>query len=741
MAVAAIVAISPFASTLVQQWSRQDVELRSALVFNSVRDDLADLIANQSRGEIVNLFDRLALDERLIAAGYCDSDGRLLYRGRLFPQSLTCTQFGRTDTDTFSSFDIEGREIVIGAFPIGAGPSGGHLVLLHDLSFAEQRGAVARTWILIALAGIALVGAVLASAIAFIVVQNWMRSVRRILRDARMKRLSAGDVPLGAGLDREIHHLLRELEQARQAVDADYVEWNPAMLRLVLANELPETQVIVVSNREPYIHNRTDTGISLQIPASGLVAALEPVMRACGGTWIAHGSGSADRETVDAYDSVQVPPEKPAYKLRRVWLSEEEQEGYYYGFANEGLWPLCHIAFVRPNFRETDWNMYRDVNAKFAQAVVKEAKQPDPIILVQDYHFALLPKMVRDKLPEATIITFWHIPWPNSETFGICPWKEEIVHGLLGSSVIGFHTQFHCNNFLETVDHFIESRIDRENASILIGGHEALVRPYPISIEWPPAALANQKSIAECRASVRARFGLHENVRLGVGIERFDYTKGILDRMHAVNALLNRHPEWKGKFTFLQVAAPSRSQLATYRQLQEEAGQLAAEINAKHGTETYNPILLVVRHHEPDEVFELFRAADLCLVSSLHDGMNLVAKEFVAARDDERGVLILSSFAGASRELIGALIVNPYDACAVAEAIDRALRMSDSGQRERMHLMREIVRGRNVYRWAGQMLVDAAQLRKRSRVMSMIGPQPPPMRRNARYRPQRLLGR
>jgi trehalose 6-phosphate synthase len=741
MAAAAIAAISPFASMVIEQWERQDTELRSVLVFNSVRDELTVLLADQARPQITGLFNRLALDDRLIAAGFCDSAGRLLYESRVFPQTLTCPQIDRPNTRSFSSVSVDGREIAIGTFPIGTGGSNGHLVLLQDLSIAQQRGAIARNLILIALFGVALVAAALASIIAFIVIQSWLRSVGRAIKDARAKRAPAGELPSDSALGREINHLLRELDDVRRSIDASYVQWNPEMLRLVLANELPETQVIVVSNREPYIHNRTAAGISVQIPASGLVAALEPVMRACGGIWLAHGSGSADRETVDGRDTIQVPPERPAYTLRRIWLSEEEQDGYYYGFANEGMWPLCHIAFVRPSFRESDWALYRKVNAKFAQAVVNEAKQPDPIVLVQDYHFALLPKMVREQLPGATIITFWHIPWPNSETFGICPWKEDIVHGLLGSSVLGFHTQFHCNNFLETVDHFIESRIDREHASIALGGHETLVRAYPISIAWPPSALANQKAVVECRASVRARFGLDDTIRLGVGIERFDYTKGILDRMHAVDALLGRHPEWKGKFTFLQVAAPTRSRLPAYRQLQEEARQLAGEINARHGAETYKPILLVVRHHEPDEVFELFRAADLCLVSSLHDGMNLVAKEFVAARDDERGVLILSSFAGASRELSEALIVNPYDSSAVADAIDRALRMSESEQRERLRLMRDIVRGRNVYRWAGQMLVDASQLRKRSRIMSMIdSPSGEPSRRRQRSRLSRLRG-
>ncbi|HKD30098.1 MAG TPA: trehalose-6-phosphate synthase, partial [Xanthobacteraceae bacterium] len=369
-------------------------------------------------------------------------------------------------------------------------------------------------------------------------------------------------------------------------------------------------------------------------------------------------------------------------------------------------------------------NEYCAVNARFAAAVVEEAKRADPIVLVQDYHFALLPKMIRERLPEATIITFWHIPWPNAETFGICPWKEEIIAGLLGSSVLGFHTQFHCNNFIDTVDRFIESRIDREHASVTVSGLETFVRPYPISIEWPPTALASQKPVADCRRSVRANLGLSESMRMGVGIERFDYTKGILDRLRAVDAFLSRYPEWIGRFVFFQVAAPTRAKLAAYRNLQDEVERLAREINARHGAEDYTPILLIVRHHEPEEVFELFRAADLCVISSLHDGMNLVAKEFVAARDDEQGVLILSDFAGASRELSGALIVNPYDLQSVSEAIGQALRMSEQEQRDRMRLMRDVVRSRNVYRWAGQMLLDASQLRKRQKIMLMASQKP-----------------
>jgi trehalose-6-phosphate synthase len=738
MLAAAIFAIAPFTATLVEQWARRDVELRSVLVFNSVRDQLANLLAVGATTQIDNLFDRLALDERLLAAGFCNSDGSLLYRSKLMPANFSCEKVARTARASFSAIVSDERSLVVSSFPITADKVGGHLVLLHDLTFAEQRGAQARTWITVALAGVALIGAALASILALLIVRRWLQSIRRAIDDVKAGRSGNFDAGDDLVFGREIRDVLRELTETRRSIDSTYADWSPETLRLALTSQLPDAEIIVVSNREPYIHNHAAEGIVLQKPASGLVAAIEPVMRACGGTWVAHGSGSADRDAVDASDRVRVPPASPCYTLRRVWLSEQEEEGYYFGLANEGLWPLCHIVFVRPTFRESDWNQYRAVNARFAAAVVAEATRPDPIVLVQDYHFALLPKMVRERLPQATIITFWHIPWPNAETFGICPWKEQIISGLLGSSVLGFHTQFHCNNFIDTVDRFIESRIDREHASVTVSGHETFVRPYPISIEWPPAALAGQKPVSACRASVRAGLGLNESMRLGVGIERFDYTKGIVDRLRAVDAFLSQHPEWIGRFVFFQAAAPTRAKLAAYRNLQDEAERLAGEINARHGIGDYVPIMLAVRHYEPEEVFELFRAADLCIVSSLHDGMNLVAKEFVAARDDEQGVLILSGFAGASRELAEALIVNPYDLESVSTAIGQALGMSEKEQRDRMRLMRDVVRNRNVYRWAGQMLLDAAQLRRRQKIMLITSQKP---KHAAQDRLEKLGGR
>jgi alpha,alpha-trehalose-phosphate synthase [UDP-forming] len=515
--------------------------------------------------------------------------------------------------------------------------------------------------------------------------------------------------------------VLREFEKNGHSADAALIAWSPDTLRKILAEYLPDTQVIVVSNREPYIHNTKDDGVELLVPASGLVSALEPITRACAGTWIAYGGGTADRLTVDMNDRIEVPPDNPSYALRRVWLTEEEYRGYYLGFANEGLWPLCHIAFTRPIFRASDWEAYEAVNRKFADTVVAEARNERPIVLVQDYHFALLPRMIRERLPEAIVITFWHIPWPNSEVYSICPWRERILEGLLGSSIVGFHTQFHANNFAESVDRFLESRIERADAAISYGGRTTLVHAYPISIGWPAELLANLPAVDECRARVRQRFGLKADVKLCVGIERLDYTKGILDRLQALEELFTRRPEWVGKLVLLQIAAPSRGTLPAYRQLHDECRRYAEELNQRYGRDGYSPVLMVVKHHAQEQVYEIYRAADICMVTSLHDGMNLVAKEFVAARDDEQGVLLLSTFAGASRELLEALIVNPYDTTMMSEALLRALTMTPDEQRERMRPMREMVRDNNVYRWAGSMLLDAVRLRKRGDLDRVTG--------------------
>ena len=508
----------------------------------------------------------------------------------------------------------------------------------------------------------------------------------------------------------EIRARMRDLEDEYRRAHGAETGWDPERLRALLRTQFQGDQVIVVSNREPYIHEHDSRGIVIRRPASGLVTAVEPVMRACSGTWIAHGSGSADRDVVDKHDQVAVPPGHREYVLRRIWLTAEEEKGYYYGFANEGMWPLCHVAHVRPVFREPDWEQYRIVNQRFADAVVAEARSEDPVVLVQDYHFALVPAMIRARLPRATILTFWHIPWPNPESFGICPWRREILEGMLGSTIVGFHTRFHCKNFIETVDRFLEARIEHEHSTISFREKETLVESYPISIEWPDEATrAAWPTVAECRKRVFERLRLPAGTCLGVGVDRFDYTKGILERLLAVERLLEKRPAWIGRFVFVQVAAPSRSLLEEYQSFQERIARTIQRINARFGRDDYEPVRLLDQHHERDAVNELFRAADMCVVTSLHDGMNLVCKEFVAARDDEQGVLILSRFAGAAREMTEALIVNPYHVEETADALHLAATMPAAEQRERMASLRMTVRENNVFRWAGHMLADAGR--------------------------------
>lgn len=714
------VVATPLAENFVSNWFRRDVELRSQLIFQSVEDNLIQLWQEGKKPDSYQrLFDKIARDERVFGIALCSPDGKIVGKSNQWPLKLGCPD-SISDIMTFSVQQMKTGGILVGNFPFEAGGEKISFVVLHDLSFSVERAHEIRFYLIGFLIIISVTAAFVTIITARLTLKSWLGRLRLSL-STNGEKFSNQNLPREfIPIVREVKQMLRDMKPGNYQFENIKVDWTPQALKHLLEQELPGSEVIVVSNREPYIHNRVNDKIVMQRPASGVVTALEPILRACGGTWIAHGSGSADKDTVDKLDCLAVPPEHAEYTLRRIWLTQEEEDGYYYGFANEGMWPLCHITFVRPNFREGDWQAYKAVNRKFADAVIKQAKTKNPVVLVQDYHLALLPRYIRESLPEATIITFWHIPWPNPEVFSICPWREEILSGLLGSSVIGFHTQFHCQNFMDTVDRFLESHINRDQSMISAGDHTTLIRPYPISIAWPPEGLEDIAQADTCRENLRKRYDLSPDMMIGVGIERFDYTKGIVDRFQAIKGLLIHYPQWRGKFCFVQAAAPTRSRLQVYKDVQQETEKLATEINKEFGSETYTPIILVARHHEPTEVFELFRAADFCIVSSLHDGMNLVAKEFVASRNDEKGTLILSTFAGASKELLEALLVNPYDAKAMAEAMHRALIMPVSEQRERMRLMREMVRDHNVYHWAARILLDAAHLRKRARIESLI---------------------
>ncbi|HJZ53730.1 MAG TPA: trehalose-6-phosphate synthase [Gemmataceae bacterium] len=485
--------------------------------------------------------------------------------------------------------------------------------------------------------------------------------------------------------------------------------WTKGRLEEVAQTRLGGAKLIVVANREPYIHRSRDGQIRCIRPASGLTTALDPVMRACGGVWVAHGSGDADKVVSDEKGRIGVPPESPNYVLRRVWLTKEQEEGYYYGFSNSTLWPLCHQAYCRPTFDPDHWEMYRQVNEQFAAAVLEEARGGPALVFVQDYHFALLPRLLKDARPDLVIAQFWHIPWPNPETFRVCPWADHILDGMLGNDLMSFHTQYHCNNFLDTVDRALECRIEAEHFTVTRNGQRTRVRPHPISVD-PDLAEGYCGYDWEFRvADLRDRFGLGKRTLL-VGVDRLDYTKGIPERLRSVGRLLDKQPALKGRFHFVQVGAPSRTTLPAYRALNEEVATVAAEVNARHAMADWKPVVFLHEHAGPEMIFPLYRAAAGCVVSSLHDGMNLVAKEFVSARKDERGVLVLSEFTGAARELTDAVIVNPYDLDQLADAMHTALTMPAAEQQRRMVRMRHQVADHNIYRWAGMLLSEAGKL-------------------------------
>jgi trehalose 6-phosphate synthase len=712
-------------NSTTRAWFERDMNLRAQLAVNGVRSSLVRSWQSSDTRAMHEILTDLTHDERIMAAAACSADSKLLTATDAFPPSISLSNFanqirsadasGQEELKTISvTQNLTGGRVHITTIPIVRDAQVlGFVALIHDMAFVDRREAVVQQYILIAFLMLAAGASLITIVTIRFVRRGWTTEIRQFLK--------------GGTKQREFQPILQDVRDlierisSEQSLEVEGGTWSPQRLKHTLTQHLHGERIIVLANREPYFHDRgADGSIRVLHPASGLVTAIEPVMRACGGIWVAHGAGSADRETVDQQDHVRVPPGEESYLLRRVWLTPEQEKGYYYGFANEGLWPLCHIAHTRPTFRREDWEHYQRANAQFADAVCHEADSDDPVVLVQDYHFALAPRMIRERLPRATIIMFWHIPWPNAERFGICPWAEELLSGMLGSSILGFHTQLYCNNFVDSVDRFLEARIDREHLAVIQLGRTTLVRPYPISVEWPVRWLASLPSPAECRASVFADLKLPDNTLLGVGVDRLDYTKGVEERLWTVEQLLERFPEYRGRFTFVQLAAPSRTVIERYRQLNESVEQLANRINQRFGDGAYRPIILLRAHHEPPDVFRYFRAADVCYVSSLHDGMNLVAKEFVASRDDERGVLVLSSFTGASRELSEALIVNPYDLDEASSALAAALRMPVEEQQARMRPMRSLVAAFNVYRWAGRMLIDAAHLRTKDRLVGRL---------------------
>jgi trehalose 6-phosphate synthase len=713
-----------------KQALRAELERRAEILADSLEEIVIPALEGRLRKNLPRIVERFGNRERLAGVVVYDNEGAVLavtpglaaqFSDFARPVAKSAVQAGGQG----QFFTTDKAEMHLYVLPLRRDDAAvGALAIFHHASYIEaQSGRIWRDTFLRVLVQTLLIALIVLLVVRWSIAgpiartAQWMRQLRTG-NGLERSRPPAGD--LFKPLAQEVTHFARSLEAARAAAEqearlreAAESLWTAERLGIHVRNKLQENSLYVVSNREPYMHVHRGKSVEVVVPASGLVTALEPILRACNGTWIAHGAGDADRETVDEHDRLRVPPEEPQYQLRRVWLTKEEEEGYYFGFANEGLWPLCHIAHTRPVFRAPDWEHYQEVNRKFAEVLLEEVARADqPAVLVQDYHFALLPGLVKAERPDARVAIFWHIPWPNPEASGICPWQRELLEGLLGADLVGFHIQSHCNNFLETVERALEARVDWERFAVDRGGHRTLVRPFPISVAMPEAASesAPPGSLYVERAALLKELGVTAAF-MGIGVDRVDYTKGILERLRGVERFLEKYPAYQGKFTFVQVGAPSRTHIKRYHDLLAEVGAEADRINWRFRTTNWKPIVFLDRHHTHREIEQYYRAADLCLVTSLHDGMNLVAKEFVATRVDEQGMLILSRFAGASRELRDALIVNPYDVEQLAEAIRFALEMDPEERRARMQRMRRVVKEQNIYRWAGNLITELCEIR------------------------------
>lgn len=713
---------------------RSELSRRAETLAESLQESVEPLFDRSLPDKsLQRIVDRFGQREHLKGIAVYNVNGTALALTPGLPTSFqtrpaTATRAALRDAGLGEFLPIGDQPMQLYAMPLHRnGQAVGTLVLAHDASYIDRQvSSLLRSSLLTAL-----VQTLFISGLALILVRwtltgpltrtaTWLRG----LRTGQSGQLDPPPaLPQGELFDqihREVTHLARDLNAARATAEeearlreSNVSLWTAERLRVSLANKLQNKPLFVVSNREPYMHERKNDGsIQVIVPASGLVTALEPVLLASNGTWVADGSGNADRDTVDARDRIRVPPENPAYTLRRVWLSAEEEKGYYEGFSNEGMWPLCHIAHTRPIFRPEDWLLYQEVNRRFADAVLEEMEGVEsPIVLAQDYHFALLPRMVKEARPDARVAIFWHIPWPNPEVFGICPWGRDLIDGLLGADLIGFHIQSHCNNFLSSVDRSVEALTAWDRFEVNRKGHLTRVRPYPISVSMSENGHVDElKSTGELVSQICNDLNIHASI-LGVGVDRVDYTKGILERFRAIEKFLEMNPSYQRRFSFIQIGAPSRTAIDRYQKLLEEVDQEAARINARFQAGRWMPIVLLKKHHSHREIARFYKAATVCMVTALHDGMNLVAKEFVASRDDDQGVLILSTFAGAALELGDALLVNPYDVQQVAGAIQRAIEMPSEEQTARMQHMRANVREYNIYRWAAHLLSDLTEIR------------------------------
>ncbi len=462
---------------------------------------------------------------------------------------------------------------------------------------------------------------------------------------------------------------------------------------------LKNKQLVVAIQREPYIHILTREGIKLDKIAGGAHILLDGILKQLGGSMVAIGSGNADHLVVDEQNRIKVPPKEKSYTLKRIFLKKKELDGFYYGFANQTLWPLCHVVFVKPKFNPQWWESYLAVNEKYAQAIVEELNSDNAFIWINDYHLALLPKMLKDKNPSLTIGTFWHIPWPTYEIFRICPWRKQIIEGLLGSDFIGFHRGYHVDNFIQCARRELEVIIDSEPSSIQYKERQTKLSHIPAGIDYHEIKKELGKHKNVTKKIFQTDFDIN-TLYVVVGVDRVDYTKGLIERLKIIDRFLDKYPEFQEKFTYLSIGAPSRIHIPEYKTLNKELYDLIERINWKYSTIHWKPVHFVNQVLPRSKIFTYYKVADACLITSLDDGMNLVAKEFVICSDNDKGMLVLSRFTGAARDLKSAIQINPYDIDSSADALKIALTMSKDEKIKRNKFMKEVIIKNNIYQWA-----------------------------------------
>jgi trehalose 6-phosphate synthase/phosphatase len=472
--------------------------------------------------------------------------------------------------------------------------------------------------------------------------------------------------------------------------------------------------LILVSNRQPYEHIVRKGHRICQRTDGGLTFALDPILTRCGGVWIAWGNGDADRSAVGPDGTTAVPPESPAYSLRRVWLTPEEIKGGYHGYANEVLWPLCHITLDRVAYRRRYWMEYVELNRRFAESVIEELKIEHRLVWVHDFHLALLPRFIKELQPATSLAFFWHIPWPGIDVFRVLPEARDLLQSLLAADSLVFQTAGYARAFAECARFFLGAEIDEARHTVLLKGHSTHLTAQAISVDVGTfSRQARAPQVDRMMASIRRQVGGYSGMKYGLGVDRLDYTKGLLKRFWAIDQFFSRYPEYCGRFTFVQIAIPTRKDVEAYRRYRKVIWQTVLDINDRHRSadaelpEKWQPILYLEERIPFDLLASYYRLADVAVVSSVNDGMNLVAKEYVASQVDESGVLLISQMAGAAEELTDALIINPYDAEGVADSIRQALEMPIDERRRRMRAMRAYLQAHDLRAWAEACLRDA----------------------------------